>query len=122
MSDATHGVFLRVIERGTIITRIPAVLGSAAQAKQMHALVGGYFCIAEHFPSPKRAGVYITFYCDDDGIAKELPFNLGLRGNPIFGPIVVTATIGPDTVGLTDEEAVALSDFIRRLQRAQDAQ
>lgn len=77
----------------------------------MSEAVGGYFDTVL-LASDERGlgfGRTVTAWVDDEGLLKHRPFNVTLvradgAGIPIVGPILVTATEGPESVGLTAEE------------------
>ena len=66
--------------------------------KSYQDIVGGFI---EHFGGLHGA----ELFCNEDGIMKELKFNIYFRGYPIFGNIFAVLPDEDDFSSLTDEQA-----------------
>jgi hypothetical protein len=59
--------------------------------EEMQAIVGGYIETADRVPTA-RPGIMISIYCNEDGIALNLPLTYhNDYGSPIFGDLVLVA-------------------------------
>jgi hypothetical protein len=98
-----------LVVRAGVIERI--ALDKQAD-ESIHALIGDTFSSCFQVIG-SGAGRRIIGYCADDYTRNGLPWNVQLDTNlyrggwPIAGPVVITAAILPDTVGMTELEMSA---------------
>lgn len=53
----------------------------------------------------QMAGTELDLWCDEEGRNKGLPPNVVINGEPVYGPVFVTASLGDTTIGLTTFQA-----------------
>lgn len=73
--------------------------------------VGGYIELVR----PAGFGLgNCNMYVDEEGLLKQLPFNIAFGVIQIVGPIIVTKSIGDDEGSLTEAEAAEVVQVLTR--------
>jgi len=71
----------------------------------LQALVGGYLQAV-----PVAGG--LTLLCDEDGLAKRLPFNVMVEGHRIHGLFLIVRSEDGEFVSITPEDAMAARELL----------